>query len=174
VNTGGSCASQGAWTGRAIEQSRLILTTAEQLKSDPDCKALVDAIEKIDTKAIFDGMARDEGIADGPGAKYETLPSDLMALRAVLLKDPGNEALTSRLSPILAKSTVDLAANSASLLGPISQKELAGIQVRMKRAVGVGGLFSPPYSPPYPRTGSACRNPRTPIPLSPSFPPRSG
>ncbi len=138
VNSGGACASQGAWTSRALEQGKLIISTAEQLKNDPDCKVLVEAIQKIDAKAIFAAIEADDALTSGPGAKYETLPNDLMALRTVLLGNPENSTLNTRLSPILAKSTVDLAANSASLLGPLSLKDLAGVQARMKRTAGMG------------------------------------
>ncbi len=137
VNSGGTCSSQGAWTSRALEQSRLILTTAEQLKNDPDCKALSEAITKVDAKALYESLS-DQGSADGPGAKYETLPADLLALRTVLTQNPNNTSLNARLSPLLASSTIDLAINNASLLGPLGAKELAGIRTRMKRTRGMG------------------------------------
>lgn len=136
VNSGGTCSSQGAWTSRALEQSKLILTTAEQLKNDPDCKALSEAITKIDAKALYDSLQDNGG--DGPGAKYETLPADLLALRTVLMQNPNNIGLNARLSPLLASSTIDLAVNNASLLGPLGAKELEGVRTRIKRTRGMG------------------------------------
>ncbi len=138
VNSGGTCSSQGAWTSRALEQSRLILSTAEQLKNDPDCKALSEAIMKVDAKAVYEQLQEQAGVADGPGAKYETLPSDLLALRAVLLKNTDNTALNTRLSPLLAASTMDLAVNNASLTGPLSAKDLEGVRIRMRRTRAMG------------------------------------
>jgi|GEM_PF-5040324 len=136
VTSGGTCSSQGAWTSRALEQSKLIINTAEQLKNDPDCKAISDAITKIDSKALFESLQDSSG--DGPGAKFETLPSDLLALRTVLLQNPNNAGLNARLSPLLASSTIDLAVNNASLLGPLGAKELEGIRTRIKRTRGMG------------------------------------
>lgn len=137
VATGGSCASQGAWTTRALDQAKAIATTVQQLSSDPDCKALVDAIQQANAATLFSDP-KGEALSSGPGATYETLPSDLMALRTVLMQNPDNQSLSSRISPALAKSAVDIATNNATLMGPLSLADLTGVQQRMKRTAVVG------------------------------------
>lgn len=132
ISTGGSCSSQGPWTTKALENSKLILQTAEQLKNDPDCKVLADAIQKVNSAALYQELEKDSKL-NGPGSKYEGLPGELMSLRTILLENANNSQLTSRLTPVLAKSTVDVAANNASLWGALTNDELTSIRERMKR-----------------------------------------
>ncbi len=139
VSTGGACASQGVWTARALEQSQKLLTTIEQLRDDPDCGSLVSAISGVaSSQSVEEAEGGSKAFTSGPAATYETLPSDILALRTVLLKDPSNAALNSRLSPILAKSTVDMAANNASLLGALSAGEVDQAKSRMKNTIALG------------------------------------
>lgn len=137
ITTGGSCSSQGAWTTKALENSKLIMQTAEQLRNDPDCKVLSEAITKVNTGAIYQELAKDAALS-GPGSKYEGMPGELMSLRTILLENANNASLTSRLTPILAKSTVDMAANNASLSGALTKDELDSIKNRMQRTRGMG------------------------------------
>lgn len=137
ISTGGSCSSQGQWTTKALENSKLIMSTAEQLKNDPDCKVLVDSLAKVNAAQIYADLQKDESL-EGPGSKYEGLPGELMGLRTILLENSGNSSLTSRLTPVLAKSTVDLAANNASLAGALTNDQLTSIKKRMQRTRGMG------------------------------------
>lgn len=140
INSGGTCTSQGVWTSRALEQSQRIMSTIEQLRDDPDCGKLVAAIAAVGgAGAIQEAEGGSKDFAKGPAARYEELPSDLLALRTVLTKNPDNAALNKRLSPILAKSTVDMVANNASLVGALNSGEVDQARERLKNTMALGG-----------------------------------
>jgi hypothetical protein len=141
VDTGGSCTSEGPWTTRALQQSDAIAKTIENLKDDPNCKALVNALSAVDLSDL--AALKKSALAAGPGANFEQLPQQVNNLRNVLATNQDNARLTTALTPVLAKTTIDVATSAASLNGPISQGDIDSIKDRMWKVRGAGeGLLS--------------------------------
>lgn len=137
IQTGGACASQGVWTSRALDQSRLILETAKALKDDPDCRPMADALQRFDAKAV-QALLEQGAENDAAGARFETLPQDLSSLRTLLMENSANQTLATRLTPLLAKAAIDLSTSSTSLVGPLKEEDRSRIRQRMLRTSATG------------------------------------
>lgn len=100
---GGSCPSQGAWTQMALAQTKSIYSVIERLKDNPDCKGIGNIAKNLGTAMTELDL---KGADEGQSATVESLPSEIDALRRVLMTQGGR---SSSAQTLLYKKTIQAA-----------------------------------------------------------------
>lgn len=103
---GGACSSQGSWTQAALSSTQAIRKITEQLRDDPNCRALGVSMQAALTK--IDGEV--QSVADTPqrAARLSQIPQEIGALRSFISSSPEmkNQALKIMMSRSIEGATL--------------------------------------------------------------------
>jgi hypothetical protein len=114
-----TCASQGAWTQRALSQTESIITAINQLRSIDACKGL--ELEKLRDAAVEQmGTLRPEAGAEPYANRMESIPGRISALQSYY-----NSGDDDSLKPDVMKALMKETMNGAAVaVEAVSQKGL--------------------------------------------------
>src|SRR4051794_27144339 len=73
---GGGCASMGAWSQAALNQTDTIIRIAESLKDNPNCKGLESVIPKLESAKTALQMPQDQ---EKRADRLESIPKEISA-----------------------------------------------------------------------------------------------
>lgn len=124
---GGSCASQGAWTASALNQTEIINRAIETLAQDPNCKGIETKLPLMDASSTV--LAPVTGSNSDKANELETLPGQTAALDTfVRVNQDKGGPLVSQATGTLAQKALELAAlpikNSPATAGALTWEQL--------------------------------------------------
>lgn len=151
VSFGGSCASQGSWTAKALEQTQEINDVIKNLRNDPACRAFLkqdaNALESFQLleKTLTEseqGFAGGEGAAPADDQKrqtWETLPSELTDLRTYFLS--GASVAPTFWEALMGKTIQSAVGNAGNENQSINQSfKSMGQRISRSSKIGLSGL----------------------------------
>lgn len=155
---GGSCASQGSWTARALDQSQQLIDVVNSLKNDPACRAFLkddleakegftllhNALEESaeafsdDSRDPFPRRKRGGDDEDEAKQSWESLPRQIADVRAMMQKNSSkNESLADILMKLSIESVVGGEAGSDN---PAVQYQALKRRTNRSAKVGLQGF----------------------------------
>ena len=147
VSFGGSCASQGSWTSRALQQTQEISDVIKGLRNDPACKAFLkqdtNALENFqqlektlaDSEQNFTGDEGTPAPDDEKRQSWETLPSELANLRTYFLS--GASVMPSFWDVLMGK-TIESGTSNAGGAGQAIPQSFKSMGQRLSRSGKLG------------------------------------
>ncbi|MGE3611115.1 MAG: hypothetical protein AB7I27_16105 [Bacteriovoracaceae bacterium] len=137
-NFGGSaCSSQGTWTQSALTATQNLRRITNQLKDDPNCKSLGQAV----TSVIENLNNEVKNASDSPGRtqRLSQIPSEISALRSFVNSNP---AMKSKVLRLMMDRSIEGASISAQVPNPTNEERMSNSMIdfgsRLKRSTTNG------------------------------------